>query len=146
MLKRILSISGRPGLFRLVSQGKNMLIVESLQNGKRTPAYAHDKVISLGDIAIYTVEDDKPLSEVFESIKEKNSGNPVDIKSIGDDVKLRAYFKEILPEFDEERVYTNDIKKVFNWYNQLIAAGINTFKEEPAKENQTADAVDKTDK
>lgn len=146
MLKRILSISGRPGLFRLVSQGKNMLIVESLQNGKRTPAYAHDKVISLGDIAIYTVEDDKPLSEVFESIKEKNSGNPVDIKSIGDDVKLRAYFKEILPEFDEERVYTNDIKKVFNWYNQLIAAGVNTFKEEPAKENQTADAVDKTDK
>lgn len=142
MLKRILSISGRPGLFRLVSQGKNMLIVESLQNGKRTPAYAHDKVISLGDIAIYTVEDDKPLSEVFESIKVKNDSKPVDVKSIGDDTKIRAYFKEILPEFDEERVYTNDIKKVFNWYNQLIAAGINTFIEEPAK----TEAEEKTEK
>ncbi|MDE6050968.1 MAG: DUF5606 domain-containing protein, partial [Paramuribaculum sp.] len=69
MIKRIISISGRPGLFRLVNQGKNMLIVESLANGKRTPAYAHDKVVSLGDISIYTMDGDVPLADVFEKIK-----------------------------------------------------------------------------
>lgn len=144
MLKTILSIAGRPGLFKLVNQGKNMLIVESLQTGKRTPAYAHDKVISLGDIAIYTVENDVPLTEVFASIKEKNNGEQVDIKAIGDDSKLRAYFKEILPDFDEDRVYTNDIKKVFTWYNQLIAAGISDFTAEtPAEEAETEESEDK---
>jgi len=133
MLKRILSISGKQGLFRLVNQGKNMLIVESLLNGKRTPAYAHDKIISLGDIAIYTVENDVPLADVFEAVKEKNEGKHVDVKALGDDEAVRAYFKEILPDFDEERVYTTDIKKVFNWYNQLIDAGFTTFKEETAE-------------
>lgn len=127
MLKTILSISGRPGLFRLVNRGKNMLIVESLLNGKRNPAYAHDKVISLGDISIYTVEDDVPLSTVLESVKEKNDGKPVDIKAIGNDAAIRAYFKEILPTFDEDRVYTADIKKLLTWYNQLLAAGITDF-------------------
>lgn len=127
MLKTILSISGRPGLFRLVNRGKNMLIVESLLNGKRNPAYAHDKVISLGDISIYTVEDDVPLSTVLESVKEKNEGKPVDIKALGNDAAIRAYFKEILPTFDEDRVYTADIKKLLTWYNQLLAAGITDF-------------------
>ncbi|MCI5782876.1 MAG: DUF5606 domain-containing protein [Bacteroidales bacterium] len=133
MLKRILSISGKQGLFRLVNQGKNMLIVESLLNGKRTPAYAHDKIISLGDIAIYTVENDVPLADVFEAVKEINEGKHVDVKALGDDEAVRAYFKEILPDFDEERVYTTDIKKVFNWYNQLLDAGFTTFKEETAE-------------
>ena len=133
MLKRILSISGKQGLFRLVNQGKNMLIVESLLTGKRTPAYAHDKIISLGDIAIYTVENDVPLADVFEAVKEKNEGKHVDVKALGDDEAVRAYFKEILPDFDEERVYTTDIKKVFNWYNQLLDAGFTTFKEETAE-------------
>ena len=133
MLKRILSISGKQGLFRLVNQGKNMLIVESLLNGKRTPAYAHDKIISLGDIAIYTVENAVPLADVFEAVKEKNEGKHVDVKALGDDEAVRAYFKEILPDFDEERVYTTDIKKVFNWYNQLLDAGFTTFKEETAE-------------
>ena len=82
MLKRILSISGRPGLFRLVNQGKNMLIVESLQNGKRMPAYATDKVVSLGDIAIYTEDEDVPLGNVFQAIKEKNEGKTVDVKAL----------------------------------------------------------------
>ncbi len=135
MLKTILSISGRPGLFKLVSQGKNMLIVESIANGKRLPAYAHDKVISLGDIAIYTIEEDIPLADVFESIKDKNEGKPVDVKALGGDKEIREYFATILPDFDDERVYTNDIKKVFSWYNQLLAAGFDTFKvEEPESE------------
>ena len=139
MLKTILAISGKPGLFKLVSQGKNMLIVEALATGKRTPAYAHDKVISLGDIAIYTVEEDVPLASVFETIKEKNDSKQVDIKSFKDDHELRKYFKEILPDFDEDRVYTNDIKKVFTGDNLLVAAGITDFAEkeeaaEPAEE------------
>ena len=134
MLKTILAISGKPGLFKLVSQGKNMLIVESLSTGKRTPAYAHDKVISLGDIAIYRVDEDVPLTSVFETIKEKNDAKQVDVKSFKDDHEIRKYFKEILPDFDEDRVYTNDIKKVFNWYNLLVAAGITDFAE---KEEET---------
>ena len=135
MLKTILSISGRPGLFKLVSQGKNMLIVEALATGKRTPAYAHAKVISLGDIAIYTINEDIPLVNVFASIKDKNEGKQVDIKALGDDKNIRSYFKEVLPEYDEERVYTNDIKKVFNWYNLLVASGIDTFTEDVTEKN-----------
>lgn len=140
MLKTILSISGRPGLFKLVNQGKNMLIVESLANGKRVPAYAHDKVISLGDIAIYTMDEDVSLANVFQSILEKNEGKQVDVKALGGDKDIRAYFATILPDFDDERVYTNDIKKVFSWYNQLIAAGFDTFKS-PEK---TAEAAEET--
>lgn len=145
MLKRILSISGRPGLFQLVNQGKNMLIVESLATGKRGPAYAHDKVVSLGDISIYTAEDEVPLSEVFEKISEKYEGKLVDVKAIGSDADIRASFAEILSDFDEERVYTNDIKKVYSWYNQLIAKGITKFKDEEFKEDETADSVEKAD-
>ncbi len=144
MIKRILSISGRPGLFKLVSQGKNMLIVESLQNGKRTPAYAHDKVVSLGDISIYTEDEDVPLANVLEAIKEKNDGKPVDVKKM-DDASVRAMFAEALPTFDEERVYTNDIRKVYAWYNQLIAAGITEFKDKEIAEDQAAEAAEKAD-
>lgn len=105
-----------------------MLIVESLANGKRTPAYAHDKIISLGDISIYTTEDDTPLADVFDAIKEKYDGKSIDVKALGGDKEIRTQFATILPNFDEDRVYTNDIKKIFSWYNQLIAAGFETFK------------------
>ena len=132
MLNRILSIAGRPGLFRLVNQGKNMLIVESLTNGKRTPAYAHDKVVSLGDISIYTNDGDTPLADVLEAIRLKNDSKSVDVKALGNEANIRSYFAEILPDFDQERVYTNDIKKVFSWYNQLIASGVTEFKNEDA--------------
>jgi len=127
MLKQILSIAGRPGLYKLVIQGKNMLIVESLMTGKRTPAYARDKVISLGDISIYTVDEDVPLANVLHSIKDKNEGKKVDMDSIGD---IREYFATVLPEFDDERVHTSDIKKVFAWYNQLVDAGEDSFIDE----------------
>lgn len=132
MLKTILSISGRPGLYKLVNRGKGMLIVEEISTGKRTPAYARDKVISLGDISIYTEEGDTPLGLVLDTVKEKNEGKAVDIKAIGNDADLREYFAEILPEYDRERVYTTDIKKLLSWYNLLIAAGITDFK--PAEE------------
>lgn len=142
MLKRILSISGRPGLFRLVSQGKNMLIVESLQTGKRTPAYAHDKVVSLGDIAIYATEEDTPLSKVFEMLKEKANGNPIDLNSM-DASQIRIFFKEVMPDFDEDRVHTSDIKKIYSWYNQLLTAGITDFSD---KENADGEAGENAEK
>ena len=131
MLKTILSISGKPGLFKLISQAKNMLIVESLQTGKRQPAYAHEKIISLGDIAIFTDEEDVPLSEVLNAIKEKENGAKVtlDIKK-ADKETLRAYLAEVLPNFDRERVYPTDIKKLISWYNLLVETGNTDFVEE----------------
>lgn len=132
MIRKILSIAGKPGLFSLVSQGKNMLIVESLLTGKRAPVYARDKVISLADISIYTTEGDEPLGEVLEKLHAKTEGKPVDVKGFANDAAIREYFREVLPEFDDERVYTTDIKKLFSWYNILLAAGITEFADKPA--------------
>ena len=136
MLRKILSIAGKPGLFKLVNRGRNMLIVESLQTGKRMPAYSRDKVISLGDIAIYTTGDDIPLPDVLELVNKKNEGKHIDIKAFADDAAMRRYFAEILPTFDDDRVYNTDIKKLFQWYNQLLDAGISEYKtaEEPEEE------------
>ena len=145
MLKKILSISGKPGLYRLVNSGKNMLIVESLTTGKRTPAYARDKVMSLGDISMYTVDGDMPLGEVLEKVKETTGGEPVDVKALGDDTAVRAYFKTILPDYDEERVHTSDIRKLFSWYNQLVAANVTYFKDEELAEDQAAEAAEAAD-
>ena len=126
MIRKIVSIAGKPGLYKLVSQGRNMLIVEALATGRRTPAYAHDKVISLADVAIYTTEEDMPLGQVLEKVKEATNCQPVDVKSYTD-ADLRNYFATILPNFDQDRVYTTDIRKLFSWYNILIASGITEF-------------------
>ncbi len=134
MIKKIISVSGKPGLYRLVNQGKNMLIVEAIGTGKRMPIYARDKVVSLGDISIYTTEGDEPLAQVFESVSAKAEGQPVDLKSFADENALRAYFAEILPTFDNERVYTTDIKKLLSWYNLLIANGVTEFVEKPVED------------
>ena len=144
MNQKILSISGRPGLFKLVNQGKNMLIVESLATGKRTPAYAHDKVVSLSDVSIYTPEADEPLLNVFESIKQLTGGTQVDYKKM-DDADLREYFAKVLPEYDRDRVYTTDIRKVFAWYNELIAAGVTDFKDNEIAEDQAAEEAEEAD-
>lgn len=141
MLRKILSISGRPGLFRLVNQGKNMLIVESLATGKRTPAYARDKVMSLGDISIYTNDGgDTPLAKVLEAVRVANDGKAIDIKAIGGEKELREYFATIMPDYDEDRVYGSDIRKLFQWYNQLLEAGFTTFAE--AEEDAAAEAAE----
>ena len=131
MLKRILSISGKPGLFELVSQGKNMLIVESLKEKKRLPAYTHEKILSLGDIAMYTEDGEVPLIEVFNTMKKKESGKPaqIDIKK-ADSKELAAYLAEVLPNFDRERVYSSDIKKLISWYNILVETGHDQFEKE----------------
>ena len=139
MLKTILSISGKSGLYKLVSQGKNMLIVESLTDKKRMPAYGTDKMISLGDIAMYTDEDDVPLQEVFLSIKKKENGQPIalDIKTATPD-ELRQYMGEVLPNFDRDRVHLSDIKKLSAWYNLLVANNLTDF--EPAEEETAEEA------
>lgn len=139
MLKKVLSISGKPGLFKLVSQGKNMLIVESLANRKRQPAYSHEKMVSLADVAIYTDSGEKPLAEILMLIKEKENGQTcsIDPKSAND--VLRSYFEEILPDFDKDRVYPTDIKKILVWYNLLIDNGITDFVlEEPEEAEEAA--------
>lgn len=139
MLKKILSISGKSGLYKLVSYGKNMLIVEGLSDGKRVPAYSHDKIISLGDIAIYTYNEEVALSSVMQTIYDKNEGKAVDAKQYSDKKSLFAYFEEILPDFDQERVYPNDIKKVITWYNLLVGAGFTSFKEEDEEATEAAE-------
>lgn len=143
MLKTILSISGRPGLYKLISQGRNMLIVESLTDGKRFPAYGNEKIISLGDIAMYTDTDDVPLKDVFNAIKGKENGAAVaiDVKKASAD-ELRAYLAEVLPTFDRDRVYLADIKKLISWYNLLISCGMTDF-EETAEEASEEVAAEK---
>lgn len=127
MLNNILSISGKPGLFKLVSRGKNMLIVESLSTGKRQPAYAHDKVISLADIAMFTYEGETPLAEVMNAVKAKENGAAASVTTKATAEELRTWFGDVLPDFDRDRVYPSDIKKLITWYNLLTETGNNDF-------------------
>ncbi|OJX83792.1 MAG: hypothetical protein BGP01_10275 [Paludibacter sp. 47-17] len=138
MLKEILSISGKPGLYKLVSQGKNMLVVESLLDGKRIPTYTRDKVVSLGDIAMFTETEEIPLRQVLTNIKVKENGGlcPVDPKA--DNHQLKQYMAEILPDYDRDRVYPSDMRKLFSWYNILINSGVTEF-EEPKKQENLAE-------
>ncbi|MDD3488681.1 MAG: hypothetical protein EOM47_03375 [Bacteroidia bacterium] len=135
MLKEILSVTGKPGLFKLVSQGKNMLIVESLIDGKRIPAYSRDKVVSLGDIAMFTETEEVPLSEVLEKLKTKENGQPASIDPKADNDTLRKFMAEVLPDYDRDRVYPSDIRKLISWYNLLINNNITEFL---AKEEEQA--------
>lgn len=138
MLKGIIAITGKPGLFRLLSRGRNSLIVENLATGRRTPSYPNEKVISLADISMYTNGDDVALADVLESLNKVAGGAPVDLKSFYSDAELRDFFAKVLPDFDRERVYTTDIRKLIQWYNQLLAAGITEYKEkeEPEAEDK----------
>lgn len=141
MLKGILAISGQSGLFKMVAESKNNIIVESLDTKKRIPVYSTSKVSSLEDIAIYTENGDVPLKEVFKSISEKEGGGQtVSHKSSAND--LKAYFGEIVPEFDRERVYVSDIKKVLMWYNILQEKEMLDFTEEEQSEEKGKDTND----
>lgn len=129
MIDKILSISGKSGLFRLVSRGKNMLICESLIDGHRCPALQRDKVLSLADIAMYTVDGEVPLNTVFGKAKELTGGKiaPVSPKDPAD--KQRAWFTEVMPEYDADRVHAGDIRKFIQWFNILIETGNDDFSE-----------------
>ncbi|MCF8256909.1 MAG: DUF5606 domain-containing protein [Flavobacteriales bacterium] len=137
-LKGILAIAGHPGLFKLVSQMKGGLVVESLTDGRRMPAYTTQRVLSLDEISIYTEAEEVRLSVVFDSIIDKEGGKPaIDPKNASID-ELRAYLAEILPTYDRERVYASDIKKLFGWYNDLASKGLALKEETSAEETGKA--------
>ncbi len=127
-LKDIMSISGHSGLFKFISQGRNGIIVESLTDGKRTHVPTTAKASALTDIAIFTNDGEKPLREVLDAIKQLESSMP-SISPKSSNEQLKAHFQKVLPNFDAERVYVSDIKKVFSWYNQLQALNLIDFSE-----------------
>lgn len=140
MKETILSIAGKPGLYKLVSHGKNNLIVEALDaTHRRQPAFGSDRITSLNDIAMFTDEDDVPLTDVLESMKNVEGGkkSSVDYKKASGD-ELREYFAKILPNFDRDRVQNSHIKKLIQWYNILIENGISEFKDAEAETAEEA--------
>lgn len=143
MLQKVLSISGKPGLYKLISRGANSLIVETLDaTHKRVPAFATDRITSLADIAMFTETDDVPLHKVLANLKNLEEGK---ISSINykkaSAAELQEYFAKVLPDYDRERVHNSDIKKLIQWYNILIEAGITDFEveEEEATEENAAE-------
>ena len=138
-LSKVVTISGKPGLFLVTSSGAGKLVVESLLDGNRTPAFANDKISSLEEISIFTTGDDKPLKEVFVSIHEKIGDNiGFDPKRVSP-VELREKFMLVLPEYDEDSVYQSDMKKVFQWYQLLNDKGLLDFTVEEAKAEENAE-------
>lgn len=137
MLKTILSVSGKPGLYKLLSNSKNMIIVESLIDKKKIPVHPRDKVVSLGDISIYTKTDDVPLKNILLSMKQKENGERASMAPNSKPEELKKYFEEVLPEFDKDRVYPTDIKKIISWYNILIESGIDFEAEEKVVGEET---------
>lgn len=132
MLKEILSISGKPGLYKLINNTSNAIIVESLLDGKRFAAYSNSKIIALEDISIYTEDEDMPLKEVLKRIFEKENGTQA-LSHKADTEKILAYFEEIVPEYDHNRVYVSDMRKIIQWYNLLADKKMLSFEEETPK-------------
>lgn len=132
MLQTILSIAGKPGLYKLVSRGKSNLIVESLdETHKRQPAFATDRVTSLADIAMFTDSEDVPLGEILTKLRDKENGEVASLNWRKASAKeLQAYFGEVLPNFDRDRVHNSDIKKLLQWYEILVKAGETNFEED----------------
>ena len=141
MLETILAIAGKPGLYKLVSRGNRNLIVESIDDKhQRTPAFASDRVISLADIAMFTDDEEVPLADVLTNMKTKENGSQcsLDYKKASKE-QLFDYFAEILPAFDRDRVHPSDIKKLIQWYNILIGAGLDDFSKMAPTEGDNID-------
>ncbi|RIV69862.1 DUF5606 domain-containing protein [Flagellimonas aequoris] len=137
-LDKILSIGGKPGLYKLLTQTRSGFVGESLLDGKRVTVGIRSNVSVLSEIAIYTLEEEVPLREVFQKIKEKEGGKKTSISHKADKIELEEYFFEILPNYDEDRVYASDIKKIVQWYNILLDNNITDFVEEKDGEEPTA--------
>ena len=135
-LDKILSIGGRPGLFRLVTQTRTGLIAESLLDGKKVSAGVSNNISVLSEIAIYTLEEEIPLREVFGKIQQKEDGGKTSVDHKADKLALEEYFFEVVPDYDEDRVYPSDIKKVIQWYNLLVDNGITDFSPGEGQEEQ----------
>lgn len=134
MKQTILAISGKPGLYKLVSRGNNSLIVEALDaTHKRMPAFSNDRITSLADIAMFTETDDVPLMSILASLRDLEGGkeSSLNYKKASPD-ELHEYFTKVLPEWDRDRVHNSDIKKLIQWYNILVKAGVTNFEEEMA--------------
>ena len=122
-LEGIIAVTGKPGLFKIISQGKNAVILENLMDKKRMPLTARHQAITLDEIGIYTYDDTKPLSDIFDDIAKKENEKQSISHKVSKE-KLTTYFTEIVPDYDTERVYISDIKKVIQWYNSLQNADL----------------------
>jgi hypothetical protein len=141
-LSKILAITGRPGLYKMLAQTKNGLVVESLLDGKRLTAFSHERISSLEEISIFTTDEDLPLKDVLKKIFDKQNGEKaISHKSGGKE--LKAFFIEAVPNYDEENVYVSDIKKVIQWYNLLQEHNLLEFEEEEDKSDEETPAEDK---
>ncbi len=141
-LSKILAITGKPGLYLVISQTKSGALVESIIDKKRIPVFASEKMSSLKDISIFTNEEDLSLYTVLKAIYDKeNGGKCIDHKS--DNNALKKYMEEVLPNYDKDRVYVSDIKKLFSWYNLLQNENMLDFSEETENDEKTEDSQDK---
>jgi len=136
---KILSISGKPGLHKMVGESKNGLIVESLTDGKKFPAFSHERISSLKEISIYTETGDISLKEVLKKMKEIQDGKPVDNPKKTNSSDLKVLFGQFVPDYDKDAVYVSDIKKVFTWYNLLLEKDMLDFTDDEEDEDETSD-------
>lgn len=136
MLKKIISITGKPGLQKILSQGRGTLIVEDVETKRRFPVHSRDQVVSLGDISMYTESGDTPLGEIMQMLYDKTGGKPVDGDSMNSE-QLHQSFGEVVTDYDRLRVRDRDIKKLYKWYNLLLADGFTKFVEDPADASAT---------
>lgn len=134
-IKDFISVSGQPGLYKLVSQGKAILIAENLETGQRIPVHATSHVSSMEEIAVFTAKEDKPLKEIFLEMYQKEGGRVVlDVKKSSND-QIREYFATVLPSYDRNKVYLSDMKKILTWYNILVTYGKLDWTPEEEKED-----------
>ncbi|MCG2459882.1 DUF5606 domain-containing protein [Flavobacteriaceae bacterium F89] len=138
-LDKILSIGGKPGLYKLLTQTRSGFVAESLLDGKKINVGFSSNVSVLSEIAIYTLEEEVPLREVFQKIQDKEGGKKTSVSHKDDKLKLEEYFFEVLPDYDEDRVYPSDIKKIVQWYNLLSDKGITDFSSEEENENEVTE-------
>lgn len=139
MLKKIISITGKPGLQKILSQGRGTLIVEDVETKRRFPVHSRDQVVSLGDISMYTESGDTPLGEIMQMLYDKTGGKPIDGDSMNSE-QLHQSFGDVVTDYDRLRVRDRDIKKLYKWYNLLLTDGFTKFVEDPA------DAATETEK
>lgn len=135
-LEKVLSIAGKPGLYKMIAQTRGGFVAESLLNGKKMSVGMHHNVSILSEIAIYTLTEEKPLHEVFRLINEKESGGETAVSHKDSKIKLEEYFFNVLPDYDEDRVYASDIKKIVQWYNLLLKSDMLDFETEAVETNE----------
>lgn len=135
-LDKIIAIGGKPGLFKLLTQTKSGFVAESLTDGKRLTVNLRNQVSVLSEISVFTLEEEKPLPEVFELLLQKENGSTTSISHKADKLALEEYFFEILPNYDEDRVYVSDIKKIIRWYNILVEHKLFEISEDPKPDNE----------